>query len=122
MRGYMFRNRWLALLFVGLTLAAVTRLVGTEDSGGTLEETAAELVAQKKAAEGFVAGQTQSESGAGDVRIEFTPDEELVDPAAGEDPTPVDEFAQIAADPEAVPHDEVVIVSRAATEPAAAPE
>jgi hypothetical protein len=121
MRGYMFRNRWFALLFVGLTLAAVTRLVGTEDGKGALGEAAEELVAQKKTAEDVVAGRTQAQTTSNEMAVEFTPDEELIDPAAGEDPTPVDEFAQIAADPAAVPHDEVVIVSREVAEPAPSP-
>lgn len=122
MRGYMFRNRWLALLFVGLTLAAVTRLVGSGDGGGALEGAARELVAQKNSAEQFVSADPPPASEAGPVAIEFTPDEELIDPAAGEDPTPPDEFAQIAADPAAVPHDEIIIVSREVTELEPAPE
>src|SRR5687768_3196327 len=108
MRGYMFRNRWLALLFVGLTLAAVTRLVGTEDERGVLDEAARELLAQKKNADRVMATPTPVKTDTEEVAIEFTPDEELIDPAAGEDPTPPDEFAQLQQDPREVPHDEVI--------------
>ena len=40
MRGYMFRNRWFALLFVCLTLAGVTKLVGTDRESGAIQEAA----------------------------------------------------------------------------------
>lgn len=120
MRGYMFRNRWFALLFVGITLAGVTRLIGTENGGGALDKAAAELVAQKRSADASVAPSTPP-AAAEVVEIEFTPDEELIDPAAGEDPTPVDEFAQTQDDPAAVPHDEIIIVSREVAETAPGP-
>ena len=123
MRGYMFRNRWLAILFVGLTLAAVTRLVGTEESDGALGEAAEKLVAQKQTADAIVTQHAQpAASNDDEVAIEFTPDEELIDPAVGEEPIPADDFAQIAADPAAVPHDEIIIVSREVTDAAPAPE
>ncbi len=107
----MFRNRWFALLFVGLTLAGVTRLIGTQDDGGALDDATKELIAQKQAADAFVQDQPSQATG-DDVTVEFTPDEELIDPAEGDDPTPADQTAPPIEDPAEVPHDEVIIVSQ----------
>jgi len=113
MRGYMFRNRWFALLFVALTLAGVTTLVGTEKGHGALQD-ATDQIARQKAQADQMTSATQ-ESPSADVSADSIPlaaDEDLIDPAEGEDPTPIDEFAAAnPPDPEDV-SDDVVIVSR----------
>jgi len=51
-------------------------------------------------------------------RIEFTPDDELIDPATGEDPTPIDPrpVAQPgSADGEEAPHDSAIVLTNQAT-------
>ncbi len=113
MRGYMFRNRWFALLFVGLTLAGVTTLVGTEKGHGALQDATDQIAQQKAQAEQMTTATQQTPSP--DVspdEVVMAADEDLIDPAQGEDPTPPDEFAAAnPPDPEDIA-DEVVIVSR----------
>jgi hypothetical protein len=109
----MFRNRWGALLFVGLTLAGVTTLVGTEQDDGALKQAADRIAMQKAQADRL----TDDPAPAGAKRTKtviHTPDEQFIDPALGEDPTPIDHFA--AAHPheeELADGEQVVIVSRA---------
>lgn len=114
MRGYMFRNRWGALLFVGLVLAGVTRLVGTGHGDGALDRAKEQLVEQKAQAERMNASAHHSPGGA--AKVEFVSDEELIDPAVGEDPTPIDQrlAAQndAAGDEDQVPHDTIILVNR----------
>lgn len=118
MRGYMFRNRWFALLFVALVLAGVTKFVGTGKNDGAIDVARSQLTEQREIAEQFTT-QTQPETVSGDdVTIEFSSDEELIDPATGEDPTPTDDFVSPDG-PEEIPADEVVIVSQEAPPPAA---
>lgn len=112
MRGYMFRNRWFALLFVAVTLAGVTRLIGTEGEKGAIGDATDHFVEQKTETEKFVTEMSEPapmDEGP-DISVEFTSDEELIDPAMGEDPTPVDEFAaqQAAENP---PEPEVTLVN-----------
>jgi hypothetical protein len=124
MRGYMFRNRWFALLFVGVTLAGVTRLIGTHEDGGTLDDAKAQLIAQQRAAQSFTepAAPSEAEESGDDLPVEFTPDEELIDPAVGEDPTPIDEFAESQTSPEDDTTDTFVeIVSQAPADQPPAP-
>lgn len=111
MRGYMFRSRWSALLFVGLVLLGVANLVGTEEEGGAIDAARAQFSDQHDQAEAFTqyspAGQNADE-----VALQFAQDEELIDPATGYDPTPVDDFAasqEISR--EVVPGAQVVIVA-----------
>ena len=112
MRGYMFRNRWFALLFVALTLAGVTTLVGTEKSHGALQDATDQIAQQKAQAEQLTSATQESSSSDDADNVVMAADEELIDPAQGEDPTPIDEFAAAnAPDPEDV-SDDVVIVSR----------
>ena len=112
MRGYMFRNRWLALLFVALTLAGVTTLVGTEKSHGALQDATDQIAQQKAQAEQLTSATQESSSSDDADNVVMAADEELIDPAQGEDPTPIDEFAAAnPPDPEDV-SDDVVIVSR----------
>ncbi|ANY18756.1 hypothetical protein A6F68_00221 [Tsuneonella dongtanensis] len=110
MRGYMFRNRWLALLFVGIVLASVTKVVGTGKGDGALDQAKQQIESQKAQADQFSSEHSDSASD-DSVIYEFTPDEELIDSASGEDPTPSDAFgAEVNEDPEVVPSDELVIV------------
>jgi hypothetical protein len=112
MRGYMFRNRWFALLFVALTLAGVTTLVGTEKSHGALQDATDQIAQQKAQAEQLTSATQESSSSDDADNVVMAADEDLIDPAQGEDPTPIDEFAAAnPPDPEDV-SDDVVIVSR----------
>lgn len=97
MRGYMFRNRWLAMLFVALVLAGVTRIVGTGKGDGILDEATQQLKAQREQAEAHSDEFGSAQSDDGDMADDFSDvvasDEDLIDPAIGDDPTPPDEFA-----------------------------
>lgn len=108
MRGYMFRNRWGAMLFVAMTLAGVTTLVGTEDSKGSLEEASAQIAAQREQVAAFSNSEPNRTEIDGPVMS--MSDEELIDPASGFDPSPTDDFQDPFASPEVAPSDEVVIV------------
>jgi hypothetical protein len=111
MRGYMFRNRWFALLFVGVVLAGTTRVVGTGDGDGAVDQAALEIAAQRERAEALSGGTETGSFDDSDVTVEFTADEELIDEALGEDPSPIDDFdTQHAYDPELVSQMEVVIL------------
>jgi hypothetical protein len=122
MRGYMFRNRWGAVLFVALTLAGVTTLIGSEDEEGAIRQ-ATDRIAQQRAEADRLTTDTQEPPPAAPTPAEtvvLSADEELIDPAIGEDPTPIDEFNP--TDPDAEISDEVVIVSRdASDQPGQAP-
>jgi hypothetical protein len=116
MRGYMFRNRWGALLFVGLTLAGAAQLVGTGKGDGAIEAAKDRLVAQKAQGENFTIGQPAPAAEQAP-KVEFTPDEELIDLAVGEDPTPIDQRKPQDEEPEEAPHDTVILVSKDAPPP-----
>jgi hypothetical protein len=88
----MFRNRWGALLFVGLTLAGVAQLVGTGKGDGAIERARSQIAAQRARAGPIVT--RSAPTGAAEVKVEFVPDEELIDLALGEDPTPIDQRAE----------------------------
>lgn len=121
MRGYMFRNRWGALLFVGLVLASVTRLVGTGNGDGALDAAREQIVEQGPPVEALVA---ESVPPGEPLPTEFTPDEELIDPGTGEDPTPIDPQPDVEPQPAAegdVPHGSVVLLSPGAEELPPAP-
>ncbi|MGX7951459.1 hypothetical protein ACWPM1_02730 [Tsuneonella sp. HG249] len=117
MRGYMFRNRWFALLFVALVLAGVTRLVGTGNGDGALDIAKQQIAEQKVQAERLT---TESKLAAPEAKVLFTPDDELIDPAVGEDPTPVDQLLSDGTEDtedDEVPHDTVILVSPNSAEP-----
>lgn len=126
MRGYMFRNRWGALLFVGLVLAGVTRLVGTGDGDGALDLAKRQLVEQKGQAEGITSDTRRPTERP--AKVEFVSDDELIDPAVGEDPTPIDQRLAAdngaAGDDDQIPHDTIILVNREdiAAAPGLAPE
>jgi hypothetical protein len=111
----MFRNRWGALLFAALTLAGVAALVGSGQGEGAIKR-ATEQIAQQKAQADKLTTDTQAPaepSSAPAQSVVMSADEELIDPAVGEDPTPIDEFAAAnPAEPDADISDKVVIVSR----------
>ena len=115
MRGYMFRNRWGALLFVCLTLAGAATLVGTETGEGAIQQ-ATDQIAQQKAQADRLTTDTQAPAQPTRKTAEtvvWSADEDLIDPATGEDPTPIDEFAATnPTTPDAEIPDEVTIVSR----------
>lgn len=112
MRGYMFRNRWFALLFVCLTLAGVTKLVGTDRESGAIQEAAGQLAETRAQAEQFSSATQEPAAEITDEPdvMELASDEDLIDPAVGEDPTPADDFIPDDMSAEE-PSDEVVIVS-----------
>lgn len=111
MRAYMFRNRWGALLFVAITLAGVVTLVGTEKSKGSLQEASAQISAQRAQAAAF----SNSEPSRTEIEAAVVPieDQELIDPATGIDPVPIDDFHDpfTGEETEVAPTDDVVIVS-----------
>lgn len=111
MRGYMFRNRLGALLFVGGTAVAAAALIGGEQDEGMLLSAAEEIKQQRAAMAGTMTADTLPafEIPTSEV-VEFTPDEALIDEATGYDPTPLEDG--VALETEVVPQDEVVIVSR----------
>lgn len=117
MRGYMFRNRWFALLFVALTLAGVTTLVGTEKHDGAIQRASHQIAQQRARSEELTSGSQPAAAVASSTPdvITFSDEEELIDEAVGEDPTPAD--AGTPLDPEEIA-DEVVIVSREMPAPA----
>lgn len=87
MRGYMFRNRWGAMLFVAFVLAGVTRLIGTEQTDGAIDVAAGQIVQQKAQVDAL---SLDSPPAPEPIEIEPTGDDELIDPATGEDPTPIE--------------------------------
>ena len=124
MRGYMFRNRWGALLFVCITLAGAASLVGTEDGQGAIQQATDEIAQQKAQADQWTTDTQEppaAPASATATTVVSSSDEDLIDPAIGIDPTPIDEFAAAnPAEPDAEVADEVVIVSRGPEQPAPA--
>lgn len=107
----MFRNRWGALFFAVMTAAGAAALVGGEQEQGVLLDAAEDIQQQKAAMEATMAGVSAppaaiTTSG----EVEFIYDEDLIDDAAGFDPTPAEDAAPLPG--EVVPYDEIVIVSR----------
>ena len=121
MRGYMFRNRWFALLFVCITLAGVTKLVGTDKDAGTIQEAAGQLAETRAQAEQITTGTMDAALDDADDADDapYAGDDDLIDAATGEDPTPIDEFAAANPAEAEVPSDQIIIVSRDAVQSAA---
>lgn len=100
MNQFIFRNRWIALAFVAMTLLSVYTLVGDEDGGlltnvaGGIEQRAGTDPAQLTQAPPLPSGPAvvmpQGEEMAMD-DTEFVDDSELVDEAGGMDPSPMGE-------------------------------
>lgn len=98
MYRHLFRNRWIALAFVLMTVASAASLVGTEDHDGVIDKATAQLHDQKAqfAAEAEeLAKPTRSHTV---ITLDEPPpedaeelnDEDLIDPGTGIDPTPMD--------------------------------
>lgn len=101
MRGYMFKNRWGALLFVCLIAFGAASLIGDEDDEGLLLSAAGELT---KTQADFANRSTELSRpderpvlNAGDIgqfssdeelASEFVPDDELIDDTRGFEPEP----------------------------------
>lgn len=51
MRGYMFKHRWLALIFVCLTAYGAVSLIGTSDEDGMLIRAAEDIAGSRKGAD-----------------------------------------------------------------------
>lgn len=111
MRGYMFRNRWFAVIFVAMVLAGVTKFIGTGNNDGAIDAAREQLAQQRAIAEEFTSANQSAAPAEDDVTVEFSSDEELIDPAVGDDPTPADDFVT-AEEEEAIPAEEIVIVSQ----------
>lgn len=111
MRGYMFRNRWFAVIFVAMVLAGVTKFIGTGNNDGAIDAAREQLAQQRAIAEEFTSANQSAAPAEGDVTVEFSSDEELIDPAVGDDPTPADDFVT-AEEAETIPAEEIVIVSQ----------
>lgn len=111
MRGYMFRNRWFAVIFVAMVLAGVTKFIGTGNNDGAIDAAREQLAQQRAIAEEFTSANQPPAPAEDDVTVEFSSDEELIDPAIGDDPTPADAFVA-AEEAETIPAEEIVIVSQ----------
>ncbi|MXO75639.1 hypothetical protein GRI40_10465 [Altererythrobacter aerius] len=91
MRAKRILNLWFALAFVAITLLIAAVLVGTADNRGLLSETAAGPDRPEAASK-----DAPPSSSEGTIRDTASPevfpvsDEELIDPATGIEPTPID--------------------------------
>nr|WP_137676843.1 hypothetical protein [Parerythrobacter lutipelagi] len=93
MRGYMFKNRIGALVFVGLAMIGAANLVGTEEQDGAIQRAAAELQDQRDAFEREIQAAAPAETKRAKPRevIEVAASEEdLIDDAQGIDPAGTD--------------------------------
>lgn len=101
MYQFLFRNKWAALAFVILTLVSVQVLVGREGEKSVISRTQDQLIEQRQhmrqsiddlgndpAASGVVPPGAGSATATQDAEVGFGDDEELIDDAAGFDPTP----------------------------------
>ena len=102
----LFQNPKIALAYAAMILLAVALFIGTDDSPGSLDQTASNFSGAAKAGDNpHTFGETAP--GKKPVRgeqkreevVEFVPDDELVDDAQGFDPTPTDDFSGYNADP-----------------------
>ena len=94
MYKFLFKNRWIALAFVVITMVSVKTLVGSEGENGMISRTQGDLLAQReemRAAMSDLAtapATTQAAPGTSSSMMGFTPDEDLIDDTSGFDPTP----------------------------------
>src|SRR3990167_7587894 len=98
MYQFLFKNRWIAIAFVVMTLVSVRAIVGGEGEDSLLSRTQKDLAAQRAGIKSAmadldvdpesIAAQQVAAPVSTDPIIGFTPDEELVDNASGFDPTP----------------------------------
>ena len=88
MSQILFKNRWFALIFAGLTLLSVALFVDKNGQGAALTDMASDLRSQRDSLEkpGDPVPVVLEESPQPAAqRVEFVPDEELVDEADGMD-------------------------------------
>ena len=96
MYRWVFKNKWVAVAFVILTLASVQSLVGKNGKDGSMiSRTKGQLIAQRKQMQHQIdemsPDQTAQDAASGppsDVETGFADDDDLVDDAKGFDPTP----------------------------------
>lgn len=96
MYRWLFKNKWVAIAFVILTLASVQSLVGKNGKDeSVISRTQSQLIAQRKQMQQQIdemnAGQDGQDAIPGppsDAETGFAADDELIDDAKGFDPTP----------------------------------
>ena len=101
MRGYMFKNRWGALLFVCLTAIGAASLIGGEDDQGLLLSATDELTDARDGLDSrrqelsrpderpvLDAGNVGEFSSDDELVAEYLSDEELIDDTQGLEPEP----------------------------------
>lgn len=83
----MFGNRWFAIGFVVMTLLSVYAIVGSGEDGGVLTQAQTAIEEQRAAVEEFERTELSPPSTAEPQAEEtsFLSDEELIDPAEGDD-------------------------------------
>jgi hypothetical protein len=99
----MFGNRWLALGFVMMTLLSVYAIVGSDEEGGVLTRAQNAIEEQRAAIEGFEDAELSQPAREQAEETSFLSDEELIDPAEGDDtsgfdPSPPDARENTPAD------------------------
>ncbi len=99
MNRFHFKGRWLALGFVAITLIGAYGLIGREGDSSVLTRMQGDLAGQEQPRDRPIADaespppdQPKIADYQPDDSVGFTPEEELMDDAAGFDPTPVEEF------------------------------
>lgn len=126
----LFKSRWIALAFAGLTVLSVLTFVGEEGRESTLTRLTRDLRSQQGLADASPKDVAIARSEASAARIieaeppvieDFVPDEELVDDAAGMDPTPdqPDNSDEGGPAEESPPDGDVIIIHH--TEPETSP-
>ncbi len=117
MYAFLFKNRYGALAFVGLTMIGAAALVGTDEDDGLIPQTAASIEQQKA---DFDASAQELATNGRDrplimadpalADIPLAPDEALIDEAEGFDPTPVDLSDPLGIDANPETEDVVIVV------------
>ena len=94
----LFRSRWAALLFVAITIASAAVFVGGQKSESSIKAIAADMRDQNQAKMPFPSEDVEEMAHESELIHGFASDEDLVDQATGDDPTPEDEPARIGAE------------------------
>ena len=84
MHQILFKNRFNALVFVAIILFSVRILVGTPDDSGAINSATAKFGESQPQAKPAPAREVVH-ADAAPIAVEFTPDEELIDEASGDD-------------------------------------
>lgn len=91
MYRHLFRSRWFALAFVLMMVASAASLVGTEKHDGMIDRATAQLHSQKAAFDAEAADLARPSHNAQVITLdEPLPEDDLIDPGIGFDPTPPD--------------------------------